>query len=301
MTLDSPPLVAGIELGGTKVVVVLGRGDEIIDRMVVATTTAEATLGTVGERLRQWRDKHKPVALGIASFGPVAIDPADPRHGRILATPKRGWAGTDLLGTLAPFVDGPVGLATDVIAAALAEAAWGAAAGCSDHVYITVGTGIGMGIIAGGRPVIGRLHPEAGHMRVPRVPGDGFAGVCAFHGDCLEGLASGPALVARVGRIGAEVGDDDPCWGFVVDALAQACANLLLTLASERIVIGGGVVVARPWLVPAVEARMAELLGGYLPFVGEAPVLRLAALGSDAGPRGALLLARGALTSAMAV
>ena len=125
--------------------------------------------------------------------------------------------------------------------------------------------------------------------------------MCPFHGDCLEGLASGPAIGARAGRLGAEIGDDDPCWGFVVDALAQACANLLLTLASERIVIGGGVVVSRPWLVPAVEARMVELLGGYLPFVGEAPVLRLAALGGDAGPRGALLLARGALTGALAV
>lgn len=206
-----------------------------------------------------------------------------------------------MIGALKPYVDGPVGLATDVIAAALAEGEWGAAAECRDHVYITVGTGIGMGIIAGGQPVVGRLHPEAGHLRVPRVPDDAFSGVCPFHGDCLEGLASGPAIGARVGRPGAEVGDDDPCWPFVVDALAQACANLLLTLASERIVIGGGVVVARPWLVPAVESRMVELLGGYLPFVGESPLLRLAALGGDAGPRGALLLARGALTGALAV
>lgn len=296
-----PPIFAGIELGGTKVVAILGRGDEIIDRMMVATTTAEATLGAVSERLQKWRDEHPPAALGIASFGPVAIEPTDPLHGQILATPKPGWAGTDLIGTLAPYVDGPVGLATDVIAAALAEGEWGAAAECRDYVYVTVGTGIGMGIIAGGQPVVGRLHPEAGHMRVPRVSGDGFAGVCPFHGDCLEGLASGPAVGARAGRSGAEIGDDDPCWGYVVDALGQACANLLLTLASERIVIGGGVVVSRPWLVPAVESRMVELLGGYLPFVGESPLLRPAALGGDAGPRGALLLARGALTGALAV
>jgi fructokinase len=295
----TPPVFAGIELGGTKVVAVLGRGEEIIDRMMVATTTPAVTLGAVEEQLRQWYDDHSPAALGIASFGPLAIDPADPQHGQILATPKPGWAGTDLLGALAPCVDGPVGLATDVIAAALAEGEWGAAVECRDHVYVTVGTGIGMGVIAGGQPVIGRLHPEAGHMRVPRLPGDEFAGICQFHGDCLEGLASGPAIEARAGRPGAEIGDDDPCWPFAVDALAQACTNLLLTLASERIVIGGGVVVSRPWLIPAIESRMVELLGGYLPFVGEAPVLRLAALGGDAGPRGALLLARKALTGAL--
>ena len=290
-----PRVLAGVELGGTKAIVVLGRGDEIVERHRFPTTMPRETLPLIVAQLRQWASEHRPEALGIASFGPLGIDPASERYGQIFTTPKPGWAGTNLIDELAGLIGGPVGLSTDVIAAALAEREWGAAQGCRDHVYITVGTGIGVGIVANGQPIIGRLHPEAGHVRVARVPGDDFAGVCAYHGDCLEGLASGPAASARAGLTGERVGDDDPAWTFVVDALAQGCANLLLTLASERIVLGGGVIVSRPWLIEAVEARMVELLGGYLPDVGEGPVLRVAALGPDAGPRGALLLARNAL------
>ena len=290
-----PPLLAGVELGGTKAIVVLGRGAEIVERHRFPTASPSETFPPIAAQLRKWADEHRPAALGIASFGPLGIDPANATYGEIFTTTKPGWPGTNLIDELAGLIDGPVGLSTDVIAAALAEGDWGAAMGCRDHAYITVGTGIGVGIVANGQPLIGRLHPEAGHIRVARVPGDAFVGVCAYHGDCLEGLASGPAIAARAGSHGERVSDDDPAWSFVIDALAQGCANLLLTLASERIILGGGVIVSRPWLVPAIETRMVELLAGYLPYVGEAPVLRLAALGPDAGPRGALLLARNAL------
>ena len=293
---DDAPLLAGVELGGTKAIVVLGRGDEIVERHRFPTGAPAETLPAIVEVLHRWASAGKPPrALGIASFGPLGIDPASPTYGRIFTTTKPGWAGTDLLDALGGIVDGPVGLSTDVIAPALAEAEWGAARGCRDHAYITVGTGIGVGVVAGGRPVIGKLHPEAGHMRVARVPGDAFVGVCHYHGDCLEGLASGPAIGKRAGDKGERVSDDDPVWPFVIDALAQGCANLLLTLASERITLGGGVIVSRPWLVPAIEARMVEYLGGYLPYVAEGPVLRVAELGADAGPKAALLLAREAL------
>ncbi len=289
--MSSDPLLAGVELGGTKSIAVLAHGGEVIDRLCVATTTPAETLGAISERLAEWQ----PAALGIASFGPVAINPGDPRYGQILATPKPGWQGTDLIAAfgaaLAP--DLPVALTTDVIAAALAEGQAGAAIGLSDFVYATIGTGIGMGIVSHGRPLSGRLHPEAGHMRVPRVPGDTFSGNCPFHRDCLEGLASGPAILARTGLDAVSIADDNPSWVFVVDALAQAFVNLRLTLACQRIVIGGGVALGRPWLASAIVARMDEILANYLPEAGEVVA---AAFGADAGPRGALLLAASALS-----
>ena len=287
--MSDDPLLAGVELGGTKTIAVLARGGAVIDQLRVATTTPRETLGAIAAQLAQWQ----PDAIGIASFGPVAIRRDDPRFGRILATPKPGWQGADLIAALAPSV--PVALSTDVIAAALAEGRFGAALGLADFVYVTIGTGIGMGIVSGGRPLTGRLHSEAGHMAVPRVTGDGFPGVCPFHRDCLEGLASGPAIERRAGQYGSAIGDDDPAWRFVVDALAQAFANLRLTLSCEAIVIGGGVAVARPWLAAAIATRMDELLAGYVP---EPSLVLPAALGAEAGPRGALLLAAAALEQA---
>jgi len=286
--MTSDPLLAGVELGGTKTIALLSRGGDIIDRLRIATTTPQDTLGAIAATLAQWQ----PVALGIASFGPLAINRDDPRYGTILATPKPGWEGANLIAALA--ADRPVALSTDVIAAALAEGRFGAAAGLTDFVYVTIGTGIGMGIVSGGRPLTGRLHPEAGHMFVPRLPGDAFAGTCRFHRDCLEGLAAGPAISARAGQDAAAIADGDPAWAYVVDALAKGFANLRLTLAPEAIVIGGGVAVDRAWLGPAVQARMDQILAAYLP---DPSSVVPAALGPDAGPRGALLLARTALTA----
>ena len=286
-------ILAGIELGGTRTVAVLGRGAEIFERVKYPTTSPKETLHLLGERLARWDGIYPIAALGVAGFGPIVIDPAHPRFGHLLDTPKKGWSGADLLGPLGAILDCPSAIHTDVTAAALAEGQFGAARGCSDHVYITVGTGIGMGIVVAGQPVRGRLHPEAGHMRVARAFDDDFPGSCPFHGDCLEGIASGVAIAQRAGKPGAKVADDDPLWDTVADALAQACANLRLTLACERIVLGGGVIRGRPVLVERIAERTSALIGGYLPDV--AGMVVAAELGEDAGSKGALLLAAEAL------
>ena len=273
----------------------LGRGTDIFERVRFPTTSPKETLHLLGERLARWDGIHAIAALGIASFGPLAIDPSHPHFGQILDTPKKGWSGADLLGPLAAILDCPAAIHTDVTAAALAEGKWGAARGCSDHVYITVGTGIGMGIIVAGQPVRGQLHPEAGHMRIARAFDDDFPGSCPFHGDCLEGLASGIAIAQRSGRPGATLADDDPLWAAVADAIALACANLRLTLACERIVLGGGVINGRGALVERIAERTDALISGYLPDVSAMVVA--AELGEDAGPKGALLLAECALAA----
>ena len=289
--------LAGVELGGTKAIVVLGRGTEIEQRVRLEVSDAHSTLGPIADQLAAWNREEPIGALGIASFGPVGVTPGRSDYGTVMNTPKPGWAGVNLLEALAPAVDGPVALHTDVTAAALAEGRWGAAQGCADFCYITVGTGIGIGIVVGGRPVTGMLHPEGGHIRVPRSPDDSFPGSCWIHGDCLEGIASGSAIAVRTDGKGEEVSDDDPLWTFVIDGIAEGCATLFLTLASERIVLGGGVINSRSFLADAIAPRCAELLGGYLPFIADRAPVEAAALGQDAGPRGSLLLAEAALAS----
>jgi fructokinase len=288
--------LAGVELGGTKAIVVLGRGTEIEQRVRIGVSDARSTLPLIAGQLSSWNGEEPIEALGIASFGPVGVTPGRADYGRVLdTTPKPGWAGADLIEALGPAVDGPIALHTDVTAAAMAEGRWGAARGCTDYCYITVGTGIGIGIMVGGRPVSAMLHPEGGHIRVPRASGDSFPGSCPVHGDCLEGIASGSAIMARTGSSGEEIGDGDPAWPFVIDALAEACATLFLILASQRIVLGGGVINSRNFLAEAIAKRCADLLGGYLPFITDRAPIEAAALGQDAGPRGSLLLAEAAL------
>jgi fructokinase len=289
--MATPPRLAGVELGGTKAIAVLGQGTEIIDQARIPVTDAGTTLAAVSAQLVAWHGDVPIEALGIASFGPIIIDPRSPDYGLMLANPKPGWEGADVVGALRRPLGCPTALHTDVTAAALAEGRFGAARGCADHVYMTIGTGIGIGIIADGRPIIGRLHPEGGHVRVRRVADDEFPGICRFHGDCFEGLASGPAIAARAGKAGDQLDEGDPVWAPVIDAIGEACANLFLNLASERIVIGGGVINQRPWIIDAVSVAAAEKLAGYLPFVRDRAPIVAAALGAEAGPRGALLLA----------
>jgi fructokinase len=287
-------LFAGVELGGTKSIAVLSAGREILDRHVVATTTPDATLGALAETLERWEREHPIAGLGIASFGPIQLDIAADDHGRMLATPKPGWSHAPVASVLTRAFPGPWAIDTDVNGAALAEYDWGAGRGCRSLWYLTLGTGVGGGLVVDGRPVHGAMHPEVGHLKLRRAPGDTFAGACPFHGDCVEGLISGPALAGLFGGDPAEVGDEDPRWDHVAHTLAELVGALLLTTAADRVLIGGGIAIARRQLLPRVRAQVLERLESYLPFVTPSSVDRIITtpeLGADAGPLGAIALA----------
>lgn len=283
------PRIAGIELGGTKCIALTGSGPSDVGApQTIPTTDPDTTLAAIEAVLDGWDFD----AIGVASFGPLQLDRAAADYGAITATTKPGWTGTDLVRRLARRYGKPIGFQTDVNGAALAEGRWGAARGFATHAYITIGTGVGVGLIANGRPVQGVAHGEAGHMRVPRAPGDSYAGWCRFHGDCVEGLISGPALADRFGRPGKELPQDGREWDLFVHDLAGLLHNLVVAAAPERIAIGGGVITARAHLFPRLRARLAESLGGYGSLVGYAEQLeaRLGppGLGAMAGPLGAL-------------
>lgn len=288
---------AGVELGGTKSIAVLARGPEIVEQFAVATQTPEETLAGLSAQLRQWAAAHPVAALGIASFGPIRIDPAGPDYGRMHDTPKPGWSGAMVGETLAAGLACPWLIDTDVNGAALAEYRWGAGRGMTSLCYITIGTGVGGGLVIDGRPVHGAMHPEIGHLSLRRMPGDGFAGACRFHGDCIEGLISGPALAARFGQDPALADDEDPRWEAVASDVAELVGTILLTVSAQRTLIGGGVGLARPGVLERAGAMLAERMGGYLPFLdsGNArSILCAPVLGERAGPLGAIALAMAA-------
>jgi fructokinase len=294
--MATTPLIAGLELGGTKCVAVLGSGpDDLRDRVRIPTADPETTLAAIEAVLGGWQFD----ALGIASFGPLDLTPSSPDFGSITATTKPGWTGTDLVRRLAARTGKPVAIQTDVNGAALAEGRWGAAQGLSSHCYITIGTGVGVGIIIGGAPVQGYAHGEAGHMRGPRAIGDAYRGWCAFHGDCLEGLIAGPALAERFGRPAEQLADDAPEWALFVHDLTGLLHNLVVTLAPERIAIGGGVIGERPALFARLREALATSIGGYGALSAYAAELdtRLGppGLGALAGPLGAIAVGLGAL------
>lgn len=255
-------MFAGIEAGGTKFVVGVGDAAGRSRRTAtIPTRDPDATLAEVHAFLAQAQAELGPIrGIGIASFGPLELDPALPNHGRITTTPKPGWAGADMLGKIAGPFGVPAAIDTDVNAAALAEAAL---RGAADLAYVTVGTGIGVGLVVGGRSVRGFGHPELGHMLPRRHPAHGdFAGTCPFHGDCLEGLASGPAVIAAWGDSFRTLPADHPAWEVEADYLAQLCAQLVLTTAPEAIVLGGGVL-QQSRLLAMTRARTRERLAGY--------------------------------------
>lgn len=292
--MDERSIFAGVELGGTKSIAVLSVGRDIIARQVFPTTTPDATLGALAEVLEQWGLRHPIAGLGIASFGPVQLDVAAKNHGFMLATPKPGWSHAPVGPALARSLGVAWTIDTDVNGAALAEYDWGAGGGCRSLWYLTLGTGVGGGLVVDGRPVHGAMHPEIGHLKLRRAPGDDFEGVCAFHGDCVEGLISGPALAALFLGDPAKIADDDPRWDRVAHTLAELVGALLLTTSADRILVGGGVASARPGLLPRVRAHVLSRLGSYLPFVTPARLatsIAAPALGVDAGPLGAIALA----------
>ena len=297
--MTDAPLIAGLELGGTKCVAVLGSGpDDIQDEWRLPTTTPAETLDVLQKVLESWGGF---AAIGVASFGPVQVDPAASDYGSITVTTKPNWSHTDIVRRLRARFGVPVGFHTDVVGAALGEGMWGATAGLADHAYVTVGTGIGAGLIAGGEPVDGMTHSELGHLRPVRVRGDDWTGVCPFHGDCVEGLASGPAIAARTGFKGEDLPADHPAWVPVGHALAQLCHALVMTGVPRRIVLGGGVMVGTPHLFPRVRKLLHDSLGGYLvtPELDDLNAYVVPPrLGGRAGPLGAIVLGRQALDRA---
>lgn len=285
--------VGGIELGGTKTVVVRGRPGHIRDRVEFPTSSPDSTLSRAIDILRTWHQEMPLRALGVASFGPIRVSPDAPDFGTMLNTPKPGWRGADVVGPISEALRLPLSLDTDVNAAALAEHALGAARGCAVVVYLTIGTGLGGGVVLDAKPVHGQMHPEIGHVRLRRAPGDAFTGSCRFHGDCAEGLLSGPALEARFGQHPSKIPAGSPEWRAVAHDLAELLAMLLLTLSPQRVVLGGGVSNRQPHLLPAAISRIPAILASYL---GDctadhlATVIVPAQLGDDAGPNGALVL-----------
>ena len=272
----------GIEAGGSKWKCAVGTGPGDLRAVsTIATATPDETIGeAVG-----FFDREGPVdAIGIGSFGPV-----DLARGVITTTPKPGWAYTDVSGEIGRRLGVPVAFDTDVNAAALGEHRWGALQGLDVCCYVTVGTGIGGGILVGGTPVHGLQHPEVGHLRIPHDRDeDPFPGVCPFHGDCWEGLASGPAMEARWGRPADEVADDAP-WALEARYLALGVLALMAVVSPQRIVVGGGVL-NRRGLLELVQRQLDQLVSGYV----AVPELVPPALGARAGVLGALALAESA-------
>ena len=292
------PLVAGVELGGTKCNLILASGpDDIREERRVPTTSPAETLSAIEAVLDGWRGFE---GLGIASFGPVSVDRRASDWGSITATSKPGWSHTDVGARLMRRFGVPTGFTSDVAGAALGEGRWGAARDVADHAYVTVGTGVGVGLVLGSEPVEGLSHPELGHIRPVRLPEDSWPGHCPFHGDCLEGLASGPAIRARTGHPAEELAADDPAWATVAHALAQLCHTLVLTGIPRRIVMGGGVMVGTPRLFPDIRRRLEASLNDYGATSQIAPVDAFvvpAGLGNRAGPLGAIVLAQRALSA----
>ena len=283
---------AGIETGGSKWKCAVGTGPEDVRaETAIPTTTPAETIG----RAVDFISNAGPVdAVGIGAFGPLDADPASPTWGFVTTTPKPGWAHTDVGQEIRRRLDVPVAFDTDVNAAALGEHRWGAAQGLDTFLYVTVGTGIGGGGMAGGKLLHGLVHPELGHLRVPHDRSvDPFPGMCPYHGDCLEGLASGRALEARWGRPAREL-DGAEVWELEARYLALGFVSAICVLSPQRIVVGGGVA-REPRLLPLVREEVRRLLNGYVDNAavtdGNSTYITAPALGSQSGVLGAIALA----------
>ncbi len=293
--MESAPLFGCIEAGGTKFIAgIISSPDDIRETVRIDTTNPTDTINATLEWFRNAEERHGPLAsMGIASFGPLELDRSAPNWGYITTTTKPGWSDTDFAALFARELMLQVGFDTDVNGAALAETRWGAAVGQKVSVYITVGTGIGGGAIIDGRILHGLSHPEMGHIKPQRHKDDvDFAGICPFHGDCLEGLASGPAIKARWGVSLSELAPDHPAHKIIAFYLGQMIVTLQSIMEPGRIILGGGVM-ATLGLIERVRDNAKHLGSNY--FRGDAyDVIVAPGLGDRAGLLGALALAQDA-------
>jgi fructokinase len=292
-------MFGSIEAGGTKFVCGVGTGPADLKTMQFPTTSPDATLAIAIDFLRA-ESRGELKAVGIGSFGPIDLHSTSLKFGYVTSTPKAGWQNYNLAGTVRDALGVPVGFDTDVDAAALGEARWGAAQNLTDFLYLTIGTGIGGGAIINGRVLHGLVHPEMGHIRVPHdLLKDPYPGGCPYHGDCLEGLASGPAMQARWGKAAQDLPPDHPAWTLEAHYLALGLVSWVLTLSPQRILLGGGVL-RQSHLFGRVRRDLVELLNGY---VQATEVMRdidqyvvPPQLGGQAGVLGGLVLAEQAYT-----
>jgi fructokinase len=289
-------LYGGVETGGSWCVCALGRDpEEILAEDQFPTTDPDATLSRVVEFFAR---HPKPKAIGVGSFGPVDLNRNSPTWGYVTTTPKPGWRYVSVARAIQDRLGIPVRFETDVTAAAVGERRWGAGRGVAALCYLTVGTGIGAGLLLDGRPWHGLIHPEVGHIRIPHDRDrDPFPGSCPIHGDCWEGLASGPAVAARWRLAPERLPDDHPAWRLEADYLALGILSIVLVASPQRVIVGGGVVESRP-LLELVRPRLGQLVGGYLdtPLLGDGIDSYLVSpeLGDRAGVLGAMALARDA-------
>jgi len=282
----------GIEAGGTKFVCAVGTAPDDVRETRFPTTTPDES---INRAIAFFREQPRITAIGIASFGPIDLHPDSPTFGYITTTPKPGWANTDLAGAIKRALGVSIGFDTDVNVAALGEQRWGAAQGLETFIYLTIGTGIGGGGLSSGKLLHGLIHPEMGHIRLPHdLARDPFPGACPYHGDCLEGLASGPALEERWGARAETLPPDHPAWKLEARYLALALVNFICTLSPQRIILGGGVM-EQAQLFPLILREVQQLLNGYV----QSPVIieNIDAyivppgLGKRAGVLGAIALA----------
>lgn len=252
-------MLGAVELGGTYTVVAIGCAGKIIESLRFPTTNFRTTIGEICEFFEN-RDVE---ALGVAAFGPVIVDPLNPSYGKILHTPKHGWSGNNIQTSLAYQLNVPVMLDTDVGCAALGEYRHGAHTGCRTLVYITVGTGIGVGLVTDSKIHHGRLHPEFGHLSMVRAPQDDFEGVCPFHRCCAESLASGPALNVRTGRDPSTIPQNDPVWELESWYLSQLAAGCIQAYSPDVIIMGGGVM-SNMFLIDMIREGVRHIDNGYL-------------------------------------
>lgn len=282
--------IGGIEAGGTKMVCAVGdEKGELFERVTIPTRLPEETFE---EMIRYFSDKQIE-ALGIGCFGPVDLNRSSATYGFITSTPKPGWKNTDVVGRLQKALSVPVGFDTDVNGAILGEVMLGAAKGCENAIYITVGTGIGVGVYVNGGLLHGLVHPEGGHILLAKHPKDTYSGKCPYHGCCFEGLASGPAIEERWGKKAELLADEMNVWELESYYIAQAITNYILTYSPQKIILWGGVM-HQNQLFEQIRAKVPELLSGYIqhPAVTEKIVDYIVppALGDNPGILGAIQL-----------
>lgn len=286
-------LLGGIDAGGTTFKLAVARADgKVLAQTRVPTTQPDETVQRSLKELRRIAvEAGGDIArFGIASFGPVAVDPDAPDYGTILKTPKEGWSGTPLLAQFEKGLGVEGALDSDVNAALAAEARWGAAQGFARAAYVTVGTGIGVGVVADGAFAARPFHPELGHIRIERHAGDDYAGRCPFHGACLEGMSAAPALIDRYGRL-EDLAWNAAAWQAPAFYLAQLCMTLTLGFRTQRIILGGGVMQAAG-LIDHVRDAYSSLMAGYVEELpGAPPLIARAGLGDSAGVLGGCAVA----------